>query len=71
MAIDQPGDQRTPAAVHPREIRRQVETLPDTPNATGLDPHVLFRPERLSVEDLRADDREVDLGQCSVCGSRG
>ena len=71
MAVDQPGHQRAPPAVHPREILRQVETFPDAPDATALDPHVLFRPERLAVEDLHADDREVDLGQRRVRGPRG
>jgi hypothetical protein len=71
MAIDQPGHQRAPPAVHPREILRQVEIFPDAPNATVLDPHVPLRTERLPVEDLHADDREADLGQRSVRGPRG
>ena len=62
VAIDQPGHQRAPAAVYAQEILRQVEAFPDAPDAAVLDPHVLFGPERLSVEGLHSKDREADLG---------
>ncbi len=66
VAVDQSGRQRAAAAVDARKILRQVERLPDAPDATILDPHVLFRTERLSVEDLHADDRKADLRKRSV-----